>query len=423
MRLYELIEARRNPSQNDKKTGHEGALQLLSSIKFLNNYGISMTSLPKLGINPHSTYNTPLGVYFYPANYYYDTKKKHEPLEFMDEAKYIQILKITGNILHIDTMDHNEYQQCIKTLMGMVPTLSSNYGLPGDWLYTYIASVIRTAPSEARVDSYGGYLWNILYNLSTTLARAKTPTNTTKKVKPKNDDDDDDDDIYKVTPQKVTMAERDTIIWNKLLRQLGYDAVMDAEAIIHENEPVQGVVLNPSKIQHIATIDNSTRLDRKDAVDQNKVYLEREPTRYWLQRAYAELYTCDKRAAKKLANYAVNVIKKFPELSADLTIIELENIAKISENRRALDILMQNKAIMETLKSWVQKNYGVIVTRIITGEITEPTAQQLYRLRDFRDIFSKHPDNKSAAYIVKQIDTALEKLKQRRPATKPQEKV
>ena len=64
-----IYEARSNPGQNAKLSGHPAAVKFLQG-KDLNRYGVSMTSIPKLGINPGSNYNTPVGIYFYPAEFY-----------------------------------------------------------------------------------------------------------------------------------------------------------------------------------------------------------------------------------------------------------------------------------------------------------------------------------------------------------------
>ena len=92
-----LDEARRNPDKNKKLAGHAGAVQFLQGLgKDITDYGVSMTTLPKLGINPGSKYNTPVGIYFYPADYYLRRKagSGKGKLDFQDDAQYIQIFEI-----------------------------------------------------------------------------------------------------------------------------------------------------------------------------------------------------------------------------------------------------------------------------------------------------------------------------------------
>jgi hypothetical protein len=62
-----------------------------------------MTDLPKVGVNPGSTYNTPLGIYFYPADYYVVVRGR---VPFQADANYINILQLTTNkILYLNQMD------------------------------------------------------------------------------------------------------------------------------------------------------------------------------------------------------------------------------------------------------------------------------------------------------------------------------
>jgi hypothetical protein len=95
MKLQELFDAklaerRRNPELSVRETGHAAALAYLQSQGDITNWGVSMTNIPKLGVNPSSKYNTPIGIYFYPATYYLETKLDNDELEFQDSAPYIQ---------------------------------------------------------------------------------------------------------------------------------------------------------------------------------------------------------------------------------------------------------------------------------------------------------------------------------------------
>ena len=49
-------------------------------------YGVTLTQLPKLGVNPQSKYNTPLAICFYPADYYLKKKRNGEK---MDSAELV----------------------------------------------------------------------------------------------------------------------------------------------------------------------------------------------------------------------------------------------------------------------------------------------------------------------------------------------
>ena len=72
MKIKDLIEARRNPEQNVKlASGMKELHAIAKTISDPENWAISMTSEPKLGINPQVgiSEDTPKGIYFYPLNY------------------------------------------------------------------------------------------------------------------------------------------------------------------------------------------------------------------------------------------------------------------------------------------------------------------------------------------------------------------
>ena len=97
MKYQDLFELRRNPEINKKIAGYQEAIKFLESIpdNELRYYGISMTMLPKLGVNPGSSHDTtPLGVYFYPARYYMQLLKSGDEVPYMNNAKYINIIKL-----------------------------------------------------------------------------------------------------------------------------------------------------------------------------------------------------------------------------------------------------------------------------------------------------------------------------------------
>ena len=250
MNLQEiLLELRRNPKSNIKVSGHRAAANFISTNwknHAIEEYGISMTDIPKLGINPGSHYNTPLGIYFYPASYYLEKKlgknykqviglNKHsvEELDYKDDAQYIQILKFnTNNILEIDLLDVTGYKEYISRLMKSIGRVAQ---LIGDSEISTTQLMIRLetkSHSLAKVNSYGGQLWYILWQLSQNVLSKNKGYNGEK-------------------------ASRETIIWNHLFRLIGVDIVIDnGSGIIHDNEPCQGVVLNPRSIQHVDTIRN-----------------------------------------------------------------------------------------------------------------------------------------------------------------------
>lgn len=240
MKVYELLyELRSNVKLNlQKKAGHSEAVEFLKKHwknKAIEEYGISMTDEPKLGINPGTKYNTPVGVYFYPASYYLETKENNNSLEFQDDAPYIQVFKFnTDAILEIDTVDETAYHEYIKMLFNNINRVARLINISEKNAIGELSSLVSNASDAARIDSYGGYLWYVLYSLSSVGSGSSVKTS-----------------------RSTTQAKRGPVIWNSLIRLLGIDIIIDNGAgIIHENEPCQGVVINPRTIQLAKTVEN-----------------------------------------------------------------------------------------------------------------------------------------------------------------------
>ena len=240
-KLSKVDEARRNPGQNEKLTGHPAAVKFLKG-KDLRSYGVSMTSLPKLGINPGSNYNTPVGIYFYPADFYMSHKDSDNPskLPFVDDAAYIQVFELRGNVEAIDELNSSQFNAYISRLYANISKVAQLLGLSETNTEKLISKSIMESGSKARDGSYGGKLWFVLFAISRPGAG-----------KPGSDEDDYDDG------KRGAAAPRSSVVWNSLLRMLGMDGVVDSGAgIIHKNEPYQGVILDPRSLGKVTTFDN-----------------------------------------------------------------------------------------------------------------------------------------------------------------------
>ena len=221
--IYELsrlvkgvAEARKNPEQNTK---YQSGWAELAAWARKNNvwlkpheWAISMTYVPKLGINPGPgiSEDTPRGIYFYPLQWAYSVKMDKEALPWADNAPYIQLFQYsTGTELY----DPNQIP-----LASAVAQLK-NYGITDE----DIAAEKENNPS---ISTYNLLVW--------CLGRKY-------------------DDNKRVT------------ILNKVLRNLGYDYMIDnGKGWIAINEPTQGVVLNPKIIDKVVTFNNYTRKKEQD---------------------------------------------------------------------------------------------------------------------------------------------------------------
>ena len=245
MRATEFIsELRRNPHQNTPVNQREHLADYLRSLprEQLSALAVSMTTEPKLGINPRSKYNTPIGIYFYPAAYF--LRYAREGLPFQDDAPNLQLFHVSGPIMAIDDITDTEYRQLVERLFTLAPQMRISGPL--------MREIVGNAPHANRHNSPGGWLWYILYRMS----------------------------------GEGAGRDRAHVMWNWLIRQLGYVAVTDNQGIIHENEPVQGVVVDPRAVQDVQSFKNDTlRKDiHGDPVHQTlRVQPNQEPYRFFKQ--------------------------------------------------------------------------------------------------------------------------------------------
>lgn len=226
MKVIDIIsEKRSNLDLNPKPAvGHVAAIEYLKSLENeegFNKIGVSLTVLPKLGINPLTKYDTPVGVYFYPVEYYIDTISSGGELPYAHNAPHIQIFKYnTDRILYIDEITQKENDIILSKLIENSKKLGVDLEFIEDAYYV-------NALNSARVKTLGGKLWYTTFQIA---------------------------------------SEHDNppVMWNKILRNvLDYDVVYDnGSGIIHENEPSQGCVLNPKVIKRLkminATMDESS---------------------------------------------------------------------------------------------------------------------------------------------------------------------
>lgn len=262
MRYSEIIEARRNPEQNPRQeTGHDGAVTKLQEFSRdeLKRIGISMTMIDKIGVNPRSIYNTPNGVYFYPADYYLELKGKRnaKALPFMDDAPHIQIFKFPEPVLFLDTYTLDDYHRDITKLtkaLDKVPGLVDKFKrrfIYNSKLSLWANNLVKKSGNNYVKDDSVGFApyFEYLAERSVTDANNTSPGGT----------------IWYITWQLCqelsdVLNSRAANIWNWVLREkLGYNTVVDYEqGIIYPDEPTQGVVLQTSGIELIKSISNQT---------------------------------------------------------------------------------------------------------------------------------------------------------------------
>ena len=220
--LQFIQEARKNPDKNPKLSAYE----YLKPYSKRDDIFISFTALEKIGINPQSKYNTPLGIYTYPLKqvwdeYYIDRYKSMKPLPFASEMPYINIIQAKSSTGFVDDMSKYSSKDFDRDMDKLKKMLGNNE------LFNDIQEyAIRTADNFHK--SPMGLFWNI-----TRVISAQYQTEFDLKGKP-------------------------GFAWNYLLRKLGYTGFNDkrGQGVIHSAEPMQAVFLTSDAFKVIDRIPN-----------------------------------------------------------------------------------------------------------------------------------------------------------------------
>lgn len=174
----------------------------------------TMTEINKIGINPKSRFNTPLGVFAYPLTEQYYDKLISNSLPYVKNAPYINVFTTSTSLINIANYSQSDLKRDTSTL-------KEAYGVTDD----FIKDSFNTANLDNLIISK---MWNL-----TRLMGLEKKDDVEKKIKPS------------------------ILHWNKILRDLGYVGFYDPGlSRIHDHEPSQAVILDPSIIIPVATFLN-----------------------------------------------------------------------------------------------------------------------------------------------------------------------
>jgi len=205
-RIKPVAEARTNPEQNTRpQSGMKELMAVADTIADPQNWAISMTAEPKLGINPQVgiSEDTPKGIYFYPLDYAVGMIKSRKPMPWGNNLPYIQLFQYdrSGEMTKETQVDSAKLKQALGQYCSQ--------------------EIMQSAIDEPEYD--GTPYW-FIYDCLSRLGKSD---------------------------------ETNIVRWNKVLRDLGFTSVYDdGHGWIAYNEPTQGVVLDPRVIKQLRTIDN-----------------------------------------------------------------------------------------------------------------------------------------------------------------------
>lgn len=198
------------------------------------NLFVSLTAIPKLGINPRSHYNTPMGIYAYPAEYVIEKVGRKLPLDklpFAGDQPWVNIFRVSenSNVIDLDEVTEDMYNDYCQRFSEILSKRYSNSPLETtNKVVARFKEEASTGPGfkSARVKTPGGKLWYVSMEVSKEIA-----------------------DLY--------VEKSRSLSWNKLFRDVGIDGFIDmGKGIIHPSEPTQAVFFSMKPIQVLDRVEN-----------------------------------------------------------------------------------------------------------------------------------------------------------------------
>ena len=197
------------------------------------NYYIQFSSINKLGINPLSSFNTPLGIYSYPLTSLIFDQLKNGQIAFASERKYIILFQPDANLNLLYTskdISDEDFEIYVNRLYLEKSTkyLKINPNTQSD---QFLKKIDEPSTIQKYNNSNVGRLWAITYSLS-------------KKQNIK----------FKEANKNTNMRS-----WCFLLKSLHIDGIVDDDdlGIIHPSEPTQAVFFSKTGLNIIKSLDNT----------------------------------------------------------------------------------------------------------------------------------------------------------------------
>lgn len=232
MKFLEIFKA----VNEDIKAGHKNEeiwleyLQKNYSKVDLEKYYITFVAVDKVGINPQTPYETPMGVYTYPLKYVLE--EEHVPFRGDNSSNKIKILKrVSEDGLTINATD-KELEACEKLMIEKYNISERDIAFDKD--------------TKGQRNNNFGKIWNI-----------------TRKCA---------DRINRQNNRGKALVPNSISLWTKLFLELGYDyAEDDGKGIIHPSESTQAVFFTPKSYKVVDEVFLDTASKYQDA---NKKFIK-----------------------------------------------------------------------------------------------------------------------------------------------------
>ena len=233
-------EARKNPHLNPKVpinfhiSQHYENADKIRGTQIVNSF-VSFTEIDKIGINPKSHYNTPLGIYSYPSEYILEQTASigaMRKLPFAGDLPHANIFSVAGNIIDLSSMSDQDVTKYAQQMVNVFIEVANIRRGGGEWkkAVDYLEDkVILNAPVAASNPSLpASRFWWLTREMSSVLMEHSDT-------------------------RSRWQSTRHSVSWNKLFRTLRIDGCVDSDGdgIIHTSEPLQAVFFSVKPIKKV----------------------------------------------------------------------------------------------------------------------------------------------------------------------------
>lgn len=231
-----ISELRRNPELNPKIP----AVDLLKKYKDDDSYFITFTTIEKVGLNPKSPFSTPVGLYAYKLKDVYD-ELVYKNYLFGVDRPYVNVIQLqTDRVLKLE--DYNNKNSDLQKLKKIY---ESETGKSFDDILKEFESNNHLLYS---IDTDGKYIYGLMNFISNKIEG------------------------------KTGAVKKSMIYFNRLLRKMGYDVVIDRTGTLHLLQPSQAVFLVPSSYKFVEKIINKTYSQNEPISASTYWYVGMNPT-------------------------------------------------------------------------------------------------------------------------------------------------
>lgn len=177
----------------------------------------------RVGINPKYRYGTPIGVYGYMASEIYPTIKSGNDF-FGHERRFCHVLELNSSkILWLQDFKFSSVKSNISKLFEKYKVKES------DTLRSTL-TLLKNKKDSYPVNSEGDLFWKLIYYMT-------------------------DPYLYKISKFDDIPTRKSTIKMNTILREFGYDVIIDTAGTIHRMQTTQGIFLTKNSYNQVETIE------------------------------------------------------------------------------------------------------------------------------------------------------------------------